>query len=651
MKPWINSNIVDTFKDIEQPKLEDDYYSYTNYDWLKNSKIGNGKSCNSTSKELSKVIDNRVMDIITNNDSNEHNTKIFSHYYNLLSDWKSRDKFAYKKELKKHLDTIEAISNLKELTDYLISEECSYHGRSIIQTNLSYDIKNSDYYCIVISPTQLSLVDSGEYSNITSLGERNKKYNKDLSYFIFKKFGYNEDRIKEINENRYKYESLISSSIFSREDRSKSDYLDKTYNRVTLDDLKEICKNFPIVEFLKSREVSHSKVLILSQPLWLKRVDELYTESNLHLIKDYILERSVCRYKNCMGEKIFRYVQKLWNEYSGSSGNENDKLIFTKTIKSEFSPIVSQIYIDKYIDKDTKDNITKLTKDIIKEYRTMLSHNTWLSKDTISKAIEKLDNIKLRIAYPDKFDNFDDFEDSIDNESLYDFQVRLNKYDRRKNVIEKINTKVDHDKWEEDICEVNAYNCLPENSIQILGGILDGFFYNKDMSYEEILGSIGMIIAHEISHTFDTNGSKFDKDGNMNNWWNDKDLEKFNNRVNKLIKYLDTMSFSEDDSNYKGILVYKEMSADILAMKCILQLASKITNFDYDKFFTKYSQMYRCIVTKETNDNLLKASNHPLSLLRVNLVLQQFDEFYKTYPTINEDSKMYLKPEDRISIW
>ena len=462
-------------------------------------------------------------------------------------------------------------------------------------------------------------------------------------------FGYSDERIKEIIDNAFKYESMLAPNIFTDKECSEPDFLEKIYNKVTLNDLKEICNNFPIVEFLKSRRVDHSNILILTEPLWLKRLDELYNESNLQLMKDYILRRTSNIYIYYMGEKAFRHHQELYNEFTGSTGFEEDKILFTRGVKGDYSELISQLYINKYVDKNTKNDITELIKSIIKEYRIMLYDNKWLSKDTINKAVEKLDNLTIRVISPDKWDDYDDFN-IVKNESIFDYYTRFNIYNNEKNKINLINTKVDKEKWVSDVTEVNAYNSLLENSIKIIAGILDGVFYNKDMSIEEKLGGIGFIIAHEISHSFDTNGSKFDKRGNMINWWKDSEKKEFDNKVEKITNYLNELSFSDDGSNYRGYLVYAEMSADILAMKCLLQIAKKITAFDYDKFFRRYAQTWKEVLTNESVDNYIKTASHPLPLLRVNYVLQQYNEFYKTY-NIKETDKMYLDPKERISIW
>ena len=645
MSKWINSNIINNVG--AKPNLKDDFYQNINYEWFKEVKLEPGKNSNSSFNEVDNILEDQLKELIINNKDDDHDSKLIQHYFKLLNNWEIRNSYDYH-QLKIHLDVIDNIKSINELSEYILSDECYIHGLNIMRYDLGLDFKDSDSYNVCIVPTVLQLGDSDEYKNMTSNGERIKKYNDKLTFHVFEKFGYKKERIQEIIDNRFKFEKMIAPHIFSNEESSKSDYLKKIYNPVTLEELNNICKNYPIVEWLKTRKVAHSKLINLSEPEWLKKLDEFYIKDNLKIIKDYLIARVGNRFNPYLGEETFRFIQNLNNEYYGAQGLEKDEIIFMRYVINDYSPIISQLYIKKYVDKELKEKLTNLIQSIIDEYRIMLSENKWLSKDTINKAIEKLDNIKIRAAYPDKWDNFDDFE-IIENESAYDYSIRYSEYYNQKFILDKINTKKDKEKWIDNIVVANAYYSVMQNSIIMIAGLFNGFFYNKDMIIEELLGSVGCVIAHEISHAFDINGAQFDKNGNFNNWWKEEDLEEFNKKTEKLIKYLDSFSFVENE-NYKGILVYKEMSADILAMKCILRLAKKIKDFNYDKFFKKYATLWKFVYTKDSMDSYLKTACHPLLLLRVNAVLQQYEEFYKEYD-IKENNNMYLKEENRINIW
>ena len=169
------------------------------------------------------------------------------------------------------------------------------------------------------------------------------------------------------------------------------------------------------------------------------------------------------------------------------------------------------------------------------------------------------------------------------------------------------------------------------------------------MSREELLGGLGCIIGHEISHAFDATGSGFDGAGRLEEWWKDDDREAFKARTDKLTEYYNAITAFEG-YNVSGESIRDEATADLAGMKVVLRLAQKDEGFDYDTFFRQYAGVWKQISTYEREVYRLTRGEYPLNYLRVNDVLQQFDEFYDTYD-VKEGDGMYLAPEDRVSIW
>jgi putative endopeptidase len=170
------------------------------------------------------------------------------------------------------------------------------------------------------------------------------------------------------------------------------------------------------------------------------------------------------------------------------------------------------------------------------------------------------------------------------------------------------------------------------------------------MSIEEKYGALGSIIGHEISHAFDTSGARFDADGNFRNWWTEDDINAFLDRADKLAAYYDSVVAFDDGTPYRGQMVQAEAIADMAGFKCMLKMAEKIDDFDYDRFFRAYAHLWAEVETDNSVKELAITGSHPLNYLRVNVTVQQFDEFYETYD-IEEGDGMYIAKEDRISVW
>ena len=207
---------------------------------------------------------------------------------------------------------------------------------------------------------------------------------------------------------------------------------------------------------------------------------------------------------------------------------------------------------------------------------------------------------------------------------------------------------VDKEKWGEAPHVVNGFYDPQTNGIYIMGAFSRGALYNSEMSDEELYATIGVIIGHEISHAFDSDGAQYDKNGDLRNWWTEDDYARFRERNEKMIAYYNAMHPWEGQDFY-GSIMTGEACADMAGVKVMLKIASGNPDFDYDKFFRTYANVW---LTKETLQAAYAGINdlHPMPYLRVNATLQQYQEFLDCYG-ITEGDGMYLAPEDRVTIW
>ncbi|MCR4851113.1 MAG: hypothetical protein K5870_07620, partial [Lachnospiraceae bacterium] len=193
------------------------------------------------------------------------------------------------------------------------------------------------------------------------------------------------------------------------------------------------------------------------------------------------------------------------------------------------------------------------------------------------------------------------------------------------------------------------------NQFLILSAFVNDKTFSLDMSEEQRLARLGEIIGHELTHGFDPNGIKYDKDGNLvaddnnpNGWMPAADYEAYMKRAEKVADYFNSI-IPVPYGRCDGTAMWGEASADIGGMSIALKIAEDIDGFDYDEFFRNHSILWRQQSTL-ISDRYDYTNEHPLSHLRINVTNQQFDEFYDTYD-IKEVDLMYLAPENRIKIW
>lgn len=644
---WINSNIKGAVTDSYTPSLQEDFYVNANHEWLSTAKLKPGYSSNSSFSELQDIMDARLKALMTDTTLKGHDAQLVRTLYSLWLDWDSRNE-AGVSELKGLAENLMAVTTLKELSSYFLGEESFYHDVVIAEYGLGRDRKDSESYNLELISTHLPLGDSSEYRHLTPNGERTKKLHDSIVTYMLRRLGYSEEEVGEFLAASFRFEKAIAEHIMTLEEQESPEAIDKTYNPLSMKELREKSPVFPFAEILEAQD-AYSKLMNLQEPEWLKALNELYTEKNLDDIKAYLLCRLAAGYITITDEPAYREYQKLARERYGITGNRPDEELAVNFVHSRLPVQVSKMYIAKHVPESAKKEVEQIIRDTVKYYERMLDGESWLSASTREKAKAKLKAMRLNAAYPDKWVEYDDLELRPEM-SLTEAVSAMNKFTLQKYFYDRLDTKVDHDLWISDVVVVNSYYRPSENSINIIAGILGGDFYSPEMSYEEKLGGIGMVIGHEVSHAFDTRGAQFDRTGNVAKWWTDEDYAAFQRRADRLIKYFDGITVTPEGGKCNGSLVQTECIADMAGVKAMLGIAEGRKNFDYDKFFRAFARCWKMIQTRERVDMRLKSDVHAMPYLRVNAIVQQYEEFHETYDLKKGDG-MYLAPEERVAVW
>lgn len=642
---WPTSVIIGSVKDYS-PEITDDFYVNVNREWLVNAKLKPGRSRMGAFSELQDIIDERLKGLMTDGTVKGHDGELVRTLYALWLDWDKRNEDGVE-EFNTQAKKITAIKTIDDLNAYFKTKDSFYNETVIANYGLGFDNVDSEAYNLEITATGLSLEDSAEYRKMTSNGERIKKMYDGEVIYMLRRLGYSEDEAKKFLENAFEFEKAIAGSMMTSDEKKSPEAVKKMYNPVTMEELKQKSKVFPFTDILEAHNVN-SKLICLEQPKWLEALNALYTPENLENIKAYLLCHLAAAYISITDEPAYREFQRLSRERNGITKSKPDDEFAVDFVHKHLTVPVAKTYVSRYVPAEYKREVTEIINDTVKAYREMLESEEWLSEATRKKAVEKLDAMKLNVAYPDKWPDFSGLNINPDKGLIEALKV-IDRYVTQKDFYERLNTRVDHNFWlDNDVVIVNAWYMQPENSINIIAGIIGGDFYNSEMSYEEKLGGIGSVIGHEISHAFDTNGAQFDKNGNMKDWWTEKDYKEFQARAEKLIKYFSAMKINGE--NYNGKLVQTESIADMAGIKAMLVIAEKHKDFNYDKFFRSYALVWKSAGTPEITDYLIRTDVHALAFLRVNAIVQQYEKFYETYK-IQKGAGMYLAPDERVAVW
>ena len=653
---WVDSDVQQYVQMLgdKEVKLEDDFHLYVNRDWILNTRLPDGYSSYDPITARAMEVDEQVSAILKNPEKETdpdlvHAQDLVQKYYKMWMDWDQRNELGVQ-HLKELLDPLMKVETLDDLTAYLSMPRTATSATELLICDASMDWNNADYYAVYVMPIELIFGDSMYYGMMDEDDAMAEPYYDVVIRHILVEMGYSNEEATSILKGCFAFEKDISEYIMTTEEQSARDAIEKENNPRTLQQLEAEAGDFPIREILAAYRADGSDMYILTEPDWLSAMDVLYDESNVENLKDYLICYTAQDYATLLDRECYDKYYEVINGISGATGTRSDEKGAADAVNQFFPSQLGRLYADKYVTDETKNEVTGITREIMAEYRVMLAEEEFLSEATRAEAIRKLDNMQLQIAKPEKWED--------------DSQLNIRGGDEGGNLISaqdeagafwvevmnsKINQKVDRSYWTTKIQQVNAFYDPSQNRITLCGGILGGDLYNVNMSKEELYANVGDTIAHEISHAFDTTGSQFDEKGNIRNWWTQEDKAAFSARADKLSAYYDGIEPFED-TYCVGSQIEGEAIADLVAVKILLRLAKKDADFDYDKFFKSFSESWRTITTMRSEYYTLLQDTHPLAYLRVNAVVQQFQEFYDTYG-IKKGDGMYLAPEKRLEVW
>ncbi len=514
------------------------------------------------------------------------------------------------------------------------------------------DLMDTDNHILAVSPCNLLLQDSAEYSKLTDYGKIKKDALTALLKKMLVKLGYTEEEADKKIENCFAFETMVAPTIGSNEFKKSPDYMSSIYNIFSYDEMKELHGDVPILELFEKDGYPKEDKYMVMYPDYITKLGEVMTDDNLELIKDYFICQDIIMSVDSLDRECYEWSVECDNAISGATGMLPDEDAFSDKVASTLNWQVGKLYSDTYLKEDDRERISDMLDDVFDAYHKVIEDADFLSDETKEKAIEKLESINKEVLYPTDWSPYASngliaFKSKDEGGKLWDAAQQVKAYEFKKN-LKQHSEPVNKTEWPRTPNVVNCSYSPIANTIYIYGAFCQGDMYNSGMSDEELYARIGWVAGHEISHAFDSSGAQFDKNGNMVNWWTDEDYAAFTERNEKLAAYYNNMHPWEGQ-DFIGNIMTGEAGADMAGMKAILIMAKDKEDFDYDKLFRSAADVW---LTKETLQDAYAMINneHPMGYLRVNCTFQQFDEFLDLYD-IKEGDGMYLAPEDRVIVW
>ncbi len=645
---WLNSNIVDYITEDTPANIKDDFALAVNKDYTVNTKIEAGRVRASTLNSVNDKVQVQLIDLFEST-LEGHDSDLVKTAAETYGQWADRDKQGVE-PIMSYVNDINSLESLEDINTFISDPNRNYEafGMPMFSVEPSYD--NPEDYSVFLYWVEMQSNYKDYYGEDSDIGQRELNYHKLADIYMLKRVGYSEEEAENIYQEALSFEKKMAENLYTYDEMNLADFASRTNNSYNEKELEELCKNYPIDQFLSGWGFDGSNEYNAYAPDFLAAMSELWTEENVPEIKSYLLNMFLHANIKNIDSEAYDYYIEITTDYNGTDASMTDEEKTFDYVKNSMEHVLDNVYIETYGDKEIKEDILGMCNDVISYYRTMLETQDWLSEETRQEAIKKLDNLVVFSCYPDELYDTDMYNISAGSnvvEMTNQLKNALAEENRR-----KVNTKVDRNKWTGyPSYTVNASYNPQTNSITIYNGILGDGVYQKDWSYEQRLAAIGVIIGHEISHAFDSEGSQFDEVGAMRNWWTEEDSKEYENRVSKLIAYYDAMTPDVVNQPYSGEQVKGEALADMTGMKAILGILEKEKNVDYEVFFKQYANLWATVTTKEMETYYFFQSDvHPLAYLRINCTVQQFDEFLDTFD-VQEGDGMYLAPEDRVLVW
>lgn len=611
----------------------DNYYEYINKETIKDKEDG-WSYIDDINKEISNDANNIVKEIINNPTTSEE--KNIKEFYNEYLNIEFRNKNGLK-DLELYIDKINKTTNINDFITEAIKLEKELSIELLMSKSIMKDFKTGKNI-LYITPIPMDYGYSSDYysnETLTTVKNNFKLYNNKL----LREYGYTAGEALDITNQIDDFYTNLANNSLKQDDLLNTE---KYYNIIDKSALSKIYTNLDINKYFNELGLSKIDKLSLVDEKSYQELNKYLTNNNLSLWKNIATIKILQTYAEYTTENYETIFTKLNKNLLGKEYTREETAY--DLIKQIYPNEISKNYNNKYLSDDTKNYISNLTNEIIKEYEDMIN-TSWMDNETKSKAVTKLNNIKINIgtSYIKDLSSYYDFNSNI---SLVKNIINLNKVVRAASY-EMLDTTTTTNALPD--YTFNAYYDVTSNSINILTGSTKVI---KDINNKyENLGSIGFIISHEISHAFDNNGSKFDENGFLSNWYTTSSQEKYQEIQNKVIDYYNNYEIIHNVSN-NGTRTIGENIADLGAMECITNILIKnnANKKDYQTTYESFAKVWANNYSKSTKVLQSLIDTHSPNEIRVNGVLSSTKKFYETYKIDSKDL-MYIEPEKRVNIW
>ena len=552
------------------------------------------------------------------------------------------------------LSRLENAKNKGELTDEL-AEIYAINSSPFAGMYVGQDDKNSEKMALFIYQAGLGLPDRDYYLNTDARTKSVRAaYQKHITR-IFQLSGKDSVTAGKMAANIFNLEVELAKASRKLEDL-RDPYAN--YNKMAVADLDKAAKGFPWSDVFNTLSIKTDSVIV-GQPEFIKRAGELYAALPIETLRAYLS----WNYLRAVASKLNNsFVQENFSFFGTTlQGQKTLKPRWKRVLDQEenyMGDMLGQLFVEKYYSEKTKQRYEKLVDNMLDTYQDHIETLDWMTDSTKQKALVKLRKIGKKVGYPTKWKNYSDL--NISRDSYFGNVINCQRWAFNHN-ISKLNKPVDREEWVMTPQTWNAYYSPSNNEIVLPAAI----FFIPGYEDEEIDDAVvygyaaASTIGHELVHAFDDQGSKYDENGNLKNWWTKTDEENFKKRVDLIVRQFDAY-VALDSMHINGKATAGENIADLAGLMIALDAFKKTEQYKegvtvggltpIQRFFLGYALSWKINYTNELLTMVILSDVHSPPYLRVNGPFSDIPEFYEAF-NVTSDQALWRPDSTRVKIW
>ena len=634
----------------------DDFYMYATGGWQKGNPIPDENSRYGTFDKLRENNQEQLQGLIEELGSKDHkqgtNAQKVGTLYSIGIDEGKLNAEGYE-PIKPILAEIDEATSKKDIVR-LMAQINRFAASPFFGFRVGPDTKNSTMNIAHIFQSGIGMGGREYYTEQDDKSKELRQEYVNMMQVQFQNIGYPEAEATEAAKAAMKIETELAENHFTKEQRRQPE---KNYHKIKFIDLEKEVAPFDWAYYFKQVGANSLEDLNVSQIEPVRAAINIINTESIENLKSYlnwIVIRSAASYlSDDFVDASFEFYGKTM---SGSKENRPRWKRSIDAVNGALGEAVGQLYVERYFPEEAKERMLTLVNNLTESLGERISNLEWMSEETKEKAHEKLSTFIVKIGYPDKWKDYSSLE--IKDDSYYANMKRASEFSYNENINE-LGKPVDKTKWYMSPQTVNAYYSPTSNEICFPAGILQPPFFHMDADDAVNYGGIGVVIGHEMTHGFDDQGRKFDKDGNLNEWWTAEDAANFDERAKVLVDYFDNIVVI-DTVRANGTFTLGENIADHGGLQVALNAYMKtkelkegiaIDGFTPEqRFFLSYATLWGGNIRDAEILRLTNVDPHSLGKWRVNGALPHINAWYDAFD-IKETNALYLPKEKRASIW